>query len=210
MRVLVADDHPLVRLGLETMLRSEPDMEIVGVAADGEEAVRLARLTRPDVIVLDAHMPVMDGLAALRALTQTPSAARCLILSGNHDEEQLLQAIKLGAAGYLVKDGSTDALLRAIRAIFHGGSVLAPVATQQLISAFQVRQTATRARDDLTPAELRVLRLLVRGSSDGRIAAELGLSTRTVSTHVRHILDKLAVKNRVQAALYAREHGLAA
>jgi DNA-binding NarL/FixJ family response regulator len=119
-RVLIADDYPLVRFGLEMMLRSEPDMEIVAMAADGEEAVRLALQTRPDVVVLDVHMPVQDGLAALRAITRALPAARCLILTGSHDEEQHVLATKLGAAGYLVKDMDPASLRRAIRATYHG------------------------------------------------------------------------------------------
>jgi len=209
-RVLIADDHPLVRLGLETMLRSAPDMEVVAIAADGDEAVRQALRTRPDVILLDVRMPVKDGLTALVEIKQALPAARCLMLTGSNDSQPMLQAMQLGAAGHLVKDGGMDAVLRAIRAVYHGDGALDPATTQQLITAYRARQTAARPDDDLTVAELRVLKLLTRGLSNRQIAAELGVSVRTVTSHIGHILAKLGVQNRVQAALYARERGLTA
>jgi DNA-binding NarL/FixJ family response regulator len=209
-RVLIADDHPLVRVGLETMLRTQPDIELVGQAANGDEAVREALRTRPDVIVMDVRMPAKDGLEALVEIKQALPAARCLMLTSFNESEQVLQAITSGAAGFLLKDAGPDDLLRAIRAVYRGEGALNPAATQQLIKAYRTLQGGGHGVDDLTPAELRVLKLLTRGLSNRQLAAETGVSERTVTTHIRHILDKLAMENRVQAALYAREHGLTA
>jgi DNA-binding NarL/FixJ family response regulator len=205
--VLIADDHPLVRLGLETVLQREPGMEVVAIAADGAEAVRQAHRTRPDVILLDIQMPVKDGLTALREIKQTVPGARCIMLTGFDDPEHVLQAIEAGADGFLAKQGDLDDLLQAIRMVHAGQGALAPAAARQLITAYQVRTGAVPAAAALTPAELQVLRLLTNGSSNQKIASDLGVSVRTVATHVQHILDKLGLQNRVEAALYAREHG---
>jgi DNA-binding NarL/FixJ family response regulator len=202
-RVLLADDHPLVLRGMEVMLRQAPDMEIVGTAMQGDEAVRLALRTRPDVAVLDVRMPVKDGLTALSEIREALPSTRCVILTGIRDADLLLQAISFGAAGYVAKNADVADLVQAIRAVYHGGGALDPVTTQQLIRAYQARQTPAHERDGLTAAERRVLRLLARGLSNRELARELGVSERTVTTHVRRILDKLALKNRVQAALYA-------
>jgi DNA-binding NarL/FixJ family response regulator len=207
-RVLIADDHPVLRLGLETVLGMQADMEVVGQAEDGEEAVRLARATRPDVVVLDARMPHKDGLAVLPEIMRAAPGARCLMLSGFGDLDLVSQAVRLGAAGFVLKDAGMDEVLRAIRAIYRGQGALDPVVTVQLFKAYQERQHAENGLSGLTPAEVGVLRLLARGLSNREIARELGVSVRTVSSHIRNILDKLGVPNRLQAALFAREHGL--
>src|SRR5690348_4913141 len=150
-KVLIADDHPVVRLGIEKILRTQPDMEVVGLAADGDEAVRQALRTRPDVIVLDVRMPVKDGLTALVEITRALPAARCLMLTGFDDPEQMLQALKGGAAGYLVKEASPEELLRAIRAVYHGEAALAPSATRQLIDEYQALQDSGHRDAVLTP-----------------------------------------------------------
>jgi DNA-binding NarL/FixJ family response regulator len=209
-RVLIADDHPLARMGLVTLLQAQPDIQIVGQAGDGEEAVRQARLTLPDVTLLDVCMPVKDGLAALREIKQTLPDVRCLMLTGFDDAERVLRAIEAGADGFLVKQGGTEDLLRAIREIHRGAAVLDPAAARHLIGAYQGRPGTARGATALTSAELRVLRLLARGLSNRDLARDLGVSVRTITSHVQHILDKLGVQNRVEAALYARDHGLTA
>jgi DNA-binding NarL/FixJ family response regulator len=209
-RVLIADDHPLARLGVETLLRAQPDMQVVGQAEDGEEAVHTALLTQPDVVLLDVHMPGKDGLTVLREIKQALPEARCLMLTATVDPSQVLQAVQAGAVGYLLKDASPDDLLGAIRAVYAGQGALSPAATRQLIDAYHAFPGAERPDVVLTPSERRVLGLLARGLSNQEIANNLGVSVRTVTTHVQHILDKLGVENRVQAALYAREHGLSA
>jgi DNA-binding NarL/FixJ family response regulator len=183
-------------------------MQIVGQAANGEEAVRQALRIRPDVIVLDVRMPVMDGIQALIELKQALPTACCLMLTSFDDAEQVLQAIRAGAAGFLHKDAGPDELLRAIRAVYRGEGALNAAATRQLINAYQVLEGGEHHEAKLTLAEVEVLKLLAKGLSNRELANELGVSVRTISTHVRHILDKLGAQNRVQAALYAREHGL--
>src|SRR5690348_375240 len=165
-KVLIADDHPVVRLGIEAVLQTQPDIEVVGLAADGDEAVRQALLTRPDVIVLDVRMPAKDGLAALLEIRQVLPAAHCLMLTSFDESEQVLQAIKLGAAGFLLKDAGPEELLRAIRAVYHGEGALAPAATRQLINAYQAHDGSERRGAELTPSEVRVLKLLTRGLSN--------------------------------------------
>jgi DNA-binding NarL/FixJ family response regulator len=206
--VLIADDHPLVRLGMESVLRAQPDMQIVGQAADGDEAVRQVLRLHPDVVVLDVRMPVKDGIEALAEIKEALPAARCLMLTSFDDPEQVLQAIRAGAAGFLHKDAGPDELLRAIRAVYRGEGALNAAATRQLINAYQILEGAESQDVKLTAAEVEVLKLLTKGLSNRELANELGVSVRTISTHVRHILDKLGAQNRVQAALYAREHGL--
>jgi DNA-binding NarL/FixJ family response regulator len=209
-KIVIADDHPVVRLGLEAMLRGQPDMRIVAQAADGEEAVRQALLTRPDVVLLDVLMPVKGGLEALVEIARSLPGARCLMLTTAEESDQLLQALRFGAMGFLLKDASTAELLRAIRTVYHTGSALDPAATRQLLRAAQARLASGRAGAHLTRTERAVIRLLSRGLSNRQLADELEVSERTIATHIQHILDKLALKNRAQAALYARTHGLTA
>jgi DNA-binding NarL/FixJ family response regulator len=205
-RVLIADDHPLVRAGLVALLQAELDIHVVGQAANGDEAVRDALLTRPDVVLLDVYMPGKDGLTALREIKQTLPEARCIMLTGFDDAAPVLQAVEAGADGFLSKQAAPDELVRAIRAILQGEAVLDPAATRHLIGAYHARPDAP----SLTTTELRVLRLLATGLSNRDLARDMGVSVRTVTSHVQHILDKLGVQNRVEAALYARDHGLTA
>jgi DNA-binding NarL/FixJ family response regulator len=209
-RVLIVDDQPLMRLGLGVLLQAQLDMQVVGHAANGEAAVLQAQRTQPDVIILDMHMPGIDGLAALSEIKQMLPEARCIMLSDLADAEQVVQAVKAGAEGFLLKDVDPDDLLDAIRAVYMGQDALSPAATRQLMDAYQTYPVAPGQDGTLTPAEFRVLRLLAQGLSNGEIGSALGVSARTVSSHVQHILDKLGVHNRVEAALYARDHGLTA
>lgn len=209
-RVLIADDHPLVRQGLEVVIGAQPDMELVTQVEDGVEAVAVALATQPDVIVLDLKMPKLDGLAAMRQIREQLPEARCIILTSFGDDGQVLDAVQAGAMGFLNKDAHQDELLAAIRAVSRGDGALHPSAARVLMQSFKAAPRSSASNDALTQTELKVLHLLANGSSNRELAESLGVSVRTVTTHVRNILDKLQLENRTQAALYAREHGLIA
>jgi DNA-binding NarL/FixJ family response regulator len=209
-RVLIADDHPLVRQGLEVVIGAQPDMTLVAQADDGEKAVTAALEARPDVLVLDLKMPKLDGLAAIRQIRERLPEARCIILTSFTDDEQVLEAVQAGAMGFLNKDAHHDELLSAIRAVSRGDGALHPSAARVLMQSYKTGPRLTVANDALTQTELKVLQLLAHGSSNRDLAEALGVSVRTVTTHVRNILDKLQLENRTQAALYARENGLIA
>jgi len=208
-RVLIADDHPIVREGLEVVLASEPDMELVAQATNGEEAVRLAQETRPDVIIMDLQMPVKDGLTAIREINQAELDTQILVLTSFPDDDKVFAAIKMGAIGFLLKDSAPEDLLDAIRTVHGGESALHPTIASKLIEEIKHAPAPPPSTDPLTSRELDVLRCLARGLSNREIALELSVSVRTVSNHVRSILDKLHLANRTQAALYAVEQGLA-
>lgn len=209
-RVLIADDHPLVRQGLEVVISAQRDMELVAQAADGVEAVALARAADPDVLLIDLKMPKQDGLAALRQIREALPEARCIILTSFSDDAQVLEAVAAGAMGFLSKDVHHDELLAAIRAVSRGDGALHPTAARVLMQSYKAAPRLPKASDTLTQTELKVLELLADGTSNRNLAAALGVSVRTVTTHVRNILDKLQLENRTQAALYARESGMIA
>ena len=198
-RVLLADDHAVVRQGLRTFLDLQEDIEVVAEAADGEAALDAAARTDPDVILLDLVMPRLDGLGALRRLRDHP--ARVIVLTSFGDDDKLFAALRAGAAGYLLKDVQPTELVRAIRSAHAGESPLSPAIATRVVE--EVSQGPTSAHDDLTPRELDVLALIARGRSNKVIARELGVAEKTVKTHVSHILAKLGVSDRTQAALYA-------
>ena len=202
-RVLIADDHPIVREGLEAVLSMQPDIEIIGEAADGEEAVRKTLELRPDVVAMDLRMPRKDGLTAISEISLTLPEVRILVLTSFEDDESVFAAIKAGALGFVLKDSATDQLLHAIRAVYHGESVLHPAIARKVLQEIKRPSSSTTAGDLLTPRELEVLQHLAQGQSNREIAANLNINVRTVATHVRSILDKLHLANRTQAALYA-------
>jgi DNA-binding NarL/FixJ family response regulator len=214
-RVLVADDHPVVREGLRSFLASRPGMEVVGQAADADEVVRVADALRPDVVLVDLMMPgreVADGIEAIQRLRQLTSPPRALVLTSFAGDDKVLPALRAGAAGYLLKDVDPADLEAAIRTVHRGGALLAPsVATRVLDQATgaQPANAEVERLDSLTPREREVLQLLGEGLPNRRIAAELYVSEKTVKTHVSSILSKLRVADRTQAALYAVRHGLA-
>lgn len=208
-RVLIADDHPIVRQGLRVLLMAQPDMELTGEAKDGVEAVRMAQETDPDVVVMDLKMPAKDGLTAIREIAQAGLAARILILT-SFPNDSVSEAIRAGATGFLIKDAPPEELVEAIRAVSHGQSVLHPTVASKLMQEIRAPDSAIPQEETLTPREMDVLRCLAQGLSNREIAAKLCVSTRTVTTHVRHILDKLHLVNRTQAALYALEQGIVA
>ena len=207
-RVLIADDHPIVRQGLGVVLAAQPDMELVAEATDGEEAVRQAREMQPDVIIMDLQMPVKDGLTAIKEIDRARLAAQILVLTSFPDDDNVFAAIKAGAVGFLLKDSSPEHLLEAIRTVYRGESALHPTIARKLIQEIKRPSRFPLTEEPLTPRELDVLQCLAQGSSNREIANELVISIRTVSTHVRNILDKLHLANRTQAALYAVEQGI--
>jgi DNA-binding NarL/FixJ family response regulator len=200
-RVLIADDHAVVRQGLRTFLGLQEDIEVVGEAADGEQAVAEAERLAPDVVLMDLVMPRMDGVEAIRRLHERVPAARAVVLSSFIDEDRLVPVVRAGAAGYLLKDVEPAELVAAIRTVHGGGALLHPRVAARLL--------AEVAADPLTPREREVLALIGRGMANKVIARELGLAEKTVKTHVSSILAKLGVADRTQAALYAVREGLA-
>ena len=213
-RVAIADDHAVVRQGLRTFLELQDDMEVVGEAVDGEEAVALVESTTPDVVLLDLVMPRVDGIEATRRIRGVAPATRILVLTSFADDHTVLPAVRAGAAGYLLKDVQPPELARAIRTVHAGEALLAPAVATMLVEQLAAEDGAGTARSEaadrvhLTPRELEVLAELARGKANKAIAFELGVAERTVKTHVSNILGKLGFTDRTQAAVYAVEHGL--
>jgi DNA-binding NarL/FixJ family response regulator len=212
-RVALADDQALIREGLRFQLSAEPDIEVVGVAADGEQAVALALAERPDVLVMDIRMPVLDGIAATRRLLGDARAAgtRVLVLTTFHLDDYVYGALRAGASGFLLKDASPEQLLTAVRTLAAGEALLSPVVTTRLIADF-VRQAPSPAPSTraavLTEREREVLRLVARGLSNAELAERLCLSHATVKTHVSRVLGKLELHDRAQLVVFAYETGL--
>jgi NarL family two-component system response regulator LiaR len=208
-RVLVVDDHAVVREGLRTFLQLQKGIEVAGEAADGREALEEAARLRPDVILMDLVMPGLDGVAAMRALRDTVPQARVIVLTSFLDDDKLLPALRSGAAGYLLKNAQPRELARAVRAAHAGEAVLDPVVAARLVETLAA-DGGEQPIDRLTPREREVLVLIGRGFANKRIAQELVLSEKTVKTHVGHVLAKLGVSDRTQAAVVAVRAGLVA
>ncbi len=210
-RVLIADDQSLVRAGFRLVLENHPDMEVVGEASNGREAVYSAGRLAPDVVLMDIRMPELDGIAATREITARDQA-RVLVLTTYDLDEYVYDALQAGASGFLLKDTPPEQLADGIRAVAGGEALLAPTVTRRLIEEFTRVGRSPRARppelDELTPRELEVLTLLAGGLSNAEIAAELVLGETTVKTHVTHVLGKLGLRDRVQAVVLAYESGL--
>ncbi len=205
--VLVVDDHAVVREGLRTFLGLQDGMTVVGEAGDGEEAVREAERLRPDVILMDLVMPRLDGVGAMRELRRRLPASRVIVLTSFAEEDRLLPAIRAGAAGYLLKDAQPQELARAVRAAHAGEALLDPSVAARLVEAI-AQPAGEEPRERLSPREREVLELVARGFSNKRIARELELAEKRVKNHVGHVLAKLGVSDRTQAALYALRAGL--
>jgi DNA-binding NarL/FixJ family response regulator len=206
MRILVADDHPIVRDGLVTILSTQADFEVVGQAANGEEAVAQAAALHPDVILLDLEMPGIDGVEALRQIRQADANARAIVFTAYDTDERILAAVRAGAQGYLLKGAPRDEIFNAVRVVHGGGSLLQPVVASRLLR--QVSQPAAEATDALTPREVSVLQLMARGLQNKEIAADLVISERTVKFHVSSIMSKLGAGNRTEAVTIAARRGL--
>jgi NarL family two-component system response regulator LiaR len=204
-RILIADDHGVVRQGLEMYLELDPELEIVGQAVDGAEALRLACELKPDVVLMDLLMPTMDGIAATKAIRSELPDVEVIALTSVLEDGAVFDAMRAGAVGYLLKDTDAEALCQAVKAAAAGQVQLSPRVAERLIREVP----APESPEKLTLRETEVLRLLARGRSNKEIAADLSITEKTVKTHVSHILGKLGVSSRTQAALYAIRIGLA-
>jgi len=202
-RILIADDHALVRDGVRALLGAEPDLEVVGEASDGAEALALVGSLQPDVILMDLRMPRLGGAATIEALAEQGTEANVLVLTTYDTDRDVVPALEAGATGYLLKDAPRDELLRAIRAAARGESVLAPSVATRLVT-----QLRTPEPDALSQRELEVLRLIAQGETNAAAAARLFISERTVKTHLLHIYAKLGVNDRAAAVATAYERGL--
>lgn len=208
-RVLIADDHAIVREGLRSLIATDPQLKLVGEASDGEEAVRLFAELLPDVTLLDLMMPRKDGITAIEEIKAGCPEAKILVLTSFVEDEKVFPAIKAGALGYLLKETSPDDLLQAIREVYQGESSLSPAIARKLINELNRPSDAPRTDEPLSGRELEVLVLIAEGLSNQEIADQLVVSERTVRNHVGNILSKLHLANRTQAALYAVRKGLA-
>jgi len=211
--VLIADDQDLARVGLRKILEAEPDMSVVGEAVDGEDAVRSARILRPDVVLMDIRMPVLDGIEATRRIVRDRPDTRVLILTTFGLDGYVYDSLRAGASGFMLKDAPAEEIAAAVGIVANGEALLAPAITRSVIEEFARQPPATEptpppALDELTAREREVLGLLVRGLSNPEICKRLVISDATAKTHVAHILQKLALRDRVQAVIYAYESGL--
>jgi DNA-binding NarL/FixJ family response regulator len=212
-RLLIADDQALVRIGLRKILEAEPDLEVVAEAIDGEDAVAETRLQRPDVVLMDIRMPVLDGIEATRRIVSTHASIRVVILTTFGLDTYVFDALRAGASGFMLKDAPPEELVAAVRLVAAGEALLAPAVTRSVIEEF-ARRPPKRAPEpspalaSLTPREREVLELLARGRSNPEICAELVISEATAKTHVARILQKLDLRDRVQAVIYAYENGV--
>jgi DNA-binding NarL/FixJ family response regulator len=209
-RVLIADDQPLVRSGYRMILDERPDLELVAEAEDGEQAIALAHELDPDVILMDIRMPTLDGVEATRRLVEAGCQARILVLTTFDLDEYVYAAVDSGASGFLLKDVKPEQLVDAIRVVAAGNSLFGPAATQRLMERFAPppSQTAANRLDQLTEREREILKLIAQGRSNAELAQQLYLSEATIKTHVSAILRKLGVRDRVQAVIAAYEAGL--
>jgi DNA-binding NarL/FixJ family response regulator len=216
-RVLVADDQPLMRAALRLCLESEDDVEVVGEAGDGAAVVELARSLRPDVVVMDVRMPVLDGIEATRRVVGLPGdrPVRVLVITTFDLDEYVVDAIRAGASGFLLKDATPEDLLRAVRVVADGGALLSPSVTRRLLDLYagawpevSLRPAVPTVPAQVTERELAVLRLVAHGLSNAEIAATLHLAHSSVKTHVSHLLAKLGLADRTQLAVFAYQHDL--
>jgi DNA-binding NarL/FixJ family response regulator len=202
-RILVVDDHPIVRSGITSVLATQSDFDVVGEAANGDDAIAAASRLAPDLVLMDLRMPVRSGVDASAAILAERPATRIVVLTTYASDGEVLRAIEAGAVGYLLKDVPHEELFRALRSVARGERYLAPVVTERLMARWQ-----QPARLTLTDRELDVLRCVARGDGNKQIAASLGIAEPTVKAHLVHIFEKLGVENRTAAARVAREHGL--
>jgi DNA-binding NarL/FixJ family response regulator len=210
LRVVVVDDQAVVRLGFAALLESQDDLVVVGSAGDGAQGVRMAGQLKPDVVLMDIRMPVMDGIAATRQLTASASPPRVLVLTTFDLDDYVYDALRAGASGFLLKDATPEEILSAVRVVGGGDALLAPAVTSRLIAEFaaRTRLVPPRELDSLTPREREILLLVAGGLANAEIAARLCLAEQTVKSHVSSVLFKLGLRDRVQAVILAYESGL--
>lgn len=218
-RIVIADDQPLLRTGFKALIESAPDLEVVGEAGDGREAVRLVKAARADLVLMDIRMPLLDGLAATRLITQDEDLAgvKVLILTTFEIDEYVFEALRAGASGFLGKGADADELLHAVRTVSRGDALLSPAATRSLISRFlaipaapqPLDETACRGLEALTDRERQITTLVASGLSNDKIAAQLVLSPATVKTHVNRAMMKVGARDRAQLVVFAHRSGLA-
>ncbi len=207
-RILVADDHPIVRDGLVAVLSTQPDFEVVGEAADGRQVVEQALAFQPDVILLDLEMPEVDGVQALEQLRKLGQSVRAVVFTAFDTDERILSALRAGAKGYLLKGAPREELFNAVRVVHAGGSLLQPVVASRLLERFSEAMPLMAAPEQLTPRELEVLAWVAQGHPNKEIAERLSISQRTVKFHVSSIMGKLGAANRTEAVALAVQHGL--
>ena len=216
-RILLADDHPIVREGLRALLETQPDFEVIAECANGEETVRMVTKLHPDILLLDLEMPIMDGVEAIYRLTRLPSVPRIIVFTAFDDDERIIHAIQAGANGYLLKDAPREEIFKAIHVTMSGGSLLQPIVASKLLHHVGQQQpknlllgTATQMPqvEELTEREVEVLRLLAQGMPNKEIAARLIISERTAKFHVSSIMGKLGATNRTEAVSLAVQRGL--
>ncbi len=208
LKLVIADDEAMVRRGLRMLIETEPGLDVVGEAANGREAVSLARRTRPDLVLMDVRMPELDGLSAARQVLALPHPPRVLMLTTFDEDENVYEALRIGTSGFLLKASPPEQLLEAIRAVGSGNALIDPAVTKRVIDAFKHQPRSgppPPGLDELTPRELEVLRLVARGLNNAEIAAELVVSDATVKTHINRLLMKLGLRDRTQAAVLAYE-----
>ena len=208
-RILIVDDHAIVREGQRALVETEPGMTLVGEATNGEEAIELARILNPDVIFMDLFMPGVDGIEATEVIKAENPQARILVLTSFAEDEKVFRAVKAGASGYLLKDATPDEILTAVRQVYRGEPAMNPTIANKLMRELQRESNLPPTEEPLTERELDILKLVAQGLSNQEIAEELVISERTVRTHVSNILSKLHLANRTQVALYALREGLA-
>jgi DNA-binding NarL/FixJ family response regulator len=209
-RILIADDHPRFREGLQLMLRREPDLEVIGEASSGEQAVAMAEAGQPDIILMDLHMPGLHGVDATRRIMETSPHIRVLVITMYEDDDTVFAALRAGARGYLLKGADKAEVLRAIRGVASGEAIFGPAIAHRLMQYFATQRPSLpqRAFPELTEREHEVLTLIAKGWSNGEIAARLVVSLKTVRNHVSNIFSKLEVADRTAAILRARKAGL--